>query len=223
LQGSKTPEAAFSAEKRVGTLIASLRVMASADEIYRRHSSGIAPACVASIDIADECRQAALEFVNGVPQGWSKADLADWLSGPYASATRFKTGSMPPPSEAANHVGVVDPVDVDALLGSARLTVMAALEEAALPRGRLAFVERMIAGRFVIPAALGHARGWVPVSASRLRLKTRVLSLFAVDVLVRPADYANDLLVCHRCEAVVFDRDAVARGFCGQHAQAAAH
>ena len=45
---------------------------------------------------------------------------------------------------------------------------------------------------------------WAPVDVAGMRLRTRVLSLFAADALDRPLDYVENLHVCHRCEAVTF-------------------
>jgi hypothetical protein len=50
-----------------------------------------------------------------------------------------------------------------------------------------------------------------------MHLKDRVLSVFAVDFLLRPEDYVGELLVCHVCESVVFDPKARLLGQCGAH------
>src|SRR5262245_43717201 len=41
-----------------------------------------------SATLSEECREAALAFMGGVASGWDKIDLALWLTGPYARATR---------------------------------------------------------------------------------------------------------------------------------------
>ena len=60
------------------------------------------PGGVTADAIASACREAGLQFLEGVAGDWGKADLALWLAGPYRDATRFGApirGSTPPPPE----------------------------------------------------------------------------------------------------------------------------
>ena len=110
------------------------------------------------------------------------------------------------------------PERIEAVIREARWHVLAALEALALPAGSRGWVERALARGHVVPRrdSEGNAT-WVPVDLRGLRLRDRVESLFAADHLARPRDYALDLIVCHRCEAVVFDHEARVRGDCGAH------
>ena len=60
-------------------------------------------------------------------------------------------------------------------------------------------------------------RGWAPRDRARLRLRDRVLALFAADYLTRPETYARELYVCPDCMCAVFDETAVGRGKCPLH------
>ena len=184
--------------------------------LYRHQSFSSLPAGITAAHIAETCRSAGVAFVNGVPTGWGKRELAHWFAESYAGAVKYASRNAHTPVDLIAHAGV-DERDIDHVLLDARLAVITALEEAALPRGRASFVDNVLACRLVAPCNVGGQSGWVPADAPHLRLKSRVLALFAVDVLVRPEDYANALLVCHGCEAVVFGVEAVRRGNCGAH------
>jgi hypothetical protein len=165
--------------------------------------------------VAAECREAALAFVNGVAAGWDKLDVALWLTGPYARATRHV-----PRGERVTGIGEeTDIADeaIEALVTRVRAQLVASLETAALGEGTLEFaVEAMDRG--LVRRAL-DADGevvWVPADNTRMRLKDRVRSLFAADYLNDPGAYAS-LYVCHRCETVVLDENAKRLGACQNH------
>jgi hypothetical protein len=170
--------------------------------------------------IAGGCRRAGLEFVRGVHTGWDARDLAAWLTGPYAQATchvprgecvaRIDDEESPTSFENAPRLQEV--------LASARTGAISALEDAESIRGRLVFVREAIRDRTIVPATSANGESiWVPLDRRKMNLRDRVLSLFAVDFLLRPEDYVGDLLVCSSCEAVVFDAKARALGHCGAH------
>lgn len=192
------------------------------------------PRAVTAASLAESCRQAGLLFLEGATADWwGKAELVAWLEGPYKEATRFarmnpRASSPPPPLRpsrpplsgpgGAEDEELLHPERIEAVIREARWHVLAALEALALPAGSHAWVERALARGHVVPRrdAEGNAT-WVPVDLRGLRLRDRVESLFAADHLARPRDYAVDLVVCHRCEAVVFDHEARVRGDCGAH------
>ncbi|HEY2514237.1 MAG TPA: hypothetical protein VGI39_25395 [Polyangiaceae bacterium] len=190
------------------------------------------PRAVTATSLAESCRQAGLLFLEGAAADWwGKAELVGWLEGPYKEATRFarlgwRASSPPPPlrpsrpplAGGAEDEELLRPERIEAVIREARWHVLAALEALALPAGSHAWVERALARGHVVPRrdSEGDAT-WVPVDLRGLRLRDRVESLFAADHLARPRDYAVDLIVCHRCEAVVFDHEARARGDCGAH------
>lgn len=157
------------------------------------------------VAFAEECRAAGLAFMRGVAGGWSRRELAQWLVGTYGRvAVKAPAKSSPPAPESGVRSEALSDV-----LREARWKAFAALEEAAAGHAR--FVQDA-AGKGLL--VRDSERGWVPVDRPGARLRARVLSLFAVDCLLRPADYRNLLLACPRCESVVFDAAARDAGRC---------
>jgi len=165
--------------------------------------------------VAAECREAALAFMSGVARGWGKTDLALWLTGPYADATRHvKRGERV--SSPSDHEELSEE-SIEELMTRVRGHVLAALEKAALEIGEPEFTAETVERGFVRRAVDADGMtGWVPVDGARMRLRDRLRSLFVADFLAAPEVYA-DLLVCHRCEAVVFDAAQKSLGVCGSH------
>ena len=165
--------------------------------------------------LSGECREAALSFMSGVASGWDKLDLALWLTGPYARATRHgKHGER-----VADVAGAEEISDesIESLVTHVRGQLIASLERAALEFGSLEFTDEILERGLVRKVLDADGRdAWVPVDASRLRLRDRVRALFTADYLNAPYTYA-ELFVCHRCEAVVFDDHAKQVGICGAH------
>lgn len=165
--------------------------------------------------VGADCREAALAFMAGVASGWDKLDLAFWLTGPYARATRHaKRGerdiAVDDGEELSEH-------DIEELVTRVRGQLIASLEKAALEYGSLEFAEEAMERGLVRQMVDDEDRDvWIPLDGSRMRLRDRVRSLFAADYLNTPYAYA-ELFVCHRCEAVVFDEAAKQLGVCGAH------
>jgi hypothetical protein len=174
--------------------------------------------------VAADCRAAALEFMAGVASGWEKVDVAHWLTGPYARATRHchageRTLVGRAPSEVAS---LVSPETLEELLVTTRSRMLAFLETAVLANGSLAFAGEVVERGFVRRAAADHDDGdgvWIPVDGARMRLMDRVRALFVADYLNAPEFY-QALYVCHRCERVVFDKRARELGMCNAHRRA---
>jgi hypothetical protein len=168
--------------------------------------------------IAEDCREAALSFMAGVAAGWDKLDLALWLTGPYARATRHaKHGERV--SAVHHHHGPHEIASdtIEELVTHVRGQMIAALETAALEYGALDFANDVVERGLVRSVVDADGRdAWVPVDNARLRLRDRLKSLFAADYLNAPYAY-TELFVCHRCEAVVFDERAKRVGICGAH------
>lgn len=166
--------------------------------------------------VARESREAALAFLAGVTAGWDKVALVVWLTGAYAHATRHtKHGERVIKLSALDEIAEVS---IEMLLGRVRAQLLASLEAAAREFGVLDFVEETRRRGFV--RTLQAADGtdvWVPTDAVGMRLRDRVSSLFAADCLNVPHMYANLLVVCPRCEAVLFDEVAKRNGDCGAH------
>jgi hypothetical protein len=183
------------------------------------------------MSLAETCRRAGLSFLEGpAADWWGKAELVAWLEGPYKEATRWsraaplRANGTPslrrsrPPGPPANDDELVRVERIEAVMREARWHVLASLESLASPSGSRAWVERALARGYVVPRsdAEGNAT-WAPADLRTMRLRDRVESLFAADHLTRPRDYALELIVCHLCEAVVFDQEARERGDCGAH------
>jgi hypothetical protein len=155
--------------------------------------------------------------MGGVAEGWTKFDLASWLAGSYAHATRFaprgeRLASNGPDSDSLHDTRIED------VMQNARMHTLALCEELALPRSESDYIDVAIARGFLAAAEDELATPlWVPVDARRMRLRDRVRTLFVVDYLLSPDVYERELFVCHRCEQVVFDADAKAVGVCSLH------
>src|SRR5690606_18000608 len=145
-------------------------------------------------------RATALELMAGAASGWSKLDLAMWLVGPYAHATRHtKHGER---TNVSGRTSV--PAEAIALILHATTSRhVAALGRAGDSGGVLGVAAAAIDKGFVRRAVDEEGfEVWVPVDAARMRLEDRVGSLFVADFLNDPQAYAS-LYVCPRCESVV--------------------
>ncbi len=191
----------------------SSQIPASAHKTFCHLASG-----VSARDVAHASRSVALAFLNGVAGGWGKAELAAWLSGPYAGVTRFAAGpthgqSDPPAGQSAPPLGADD---IATVLRDARWRALAALEAASGTGANYATTAR--ARGLVVPCLDdGGHHGFAAASATNARLHDRVLALFAVDRLVNPTLHRDALYVCSRCERVVVDAATKERGVCTAH------
>jgi len=158
-------------------------------------------------DIAEQCRETALMFVNESAP-WGKAELALWLLGPYGGATRhertskrFDSGPVP---RAMPMLRDIDARFVERLISSAHAEVMHALLCMRDEEFAVSFGFRMMAADYVLRCEDSHRTpGWVP-SSRPTRLAERVLSLVAVDYLVRPEDYTDIMSCCDDCGHTMF-------------------
>lgn len=174
------------------------------------------PSGTSALDIAAQCREAALEFINE-SRGWGKAELGMWLTGSYAVVTRHALKADEATSWPIPLLRDIDVRLVDRILQSARTEILSTLAGFAKD-GSASFVLRgLIAGTVVRCEDGSGEPAWAP-TGSATRLADRVLSLFAVDYLARPGDYEALLSVCPKCEAVSFDESARRRGVCQHHA-----
>lgn len=165
--------------------------------------------------VAFECRAAALSLLAGIRKGWGKVELARWLAGPYAWATRHVPRDPRP--KAHEPWPTIAEADVHDCLTRVRIKLVASLERAVLEHGLLDFVGQHLRRGLVVQTV--DARGvdvWVPRDVVRLGLYDRVRALFAADSMNDPGAYET-LFVCHRCEDVVFDEIAKGRGVCRRH------
>ena len=166
--------------------------------------------------VSEECRDAALSFMTGVGKGWDKLDLALWLTGDYARATRHRKHGERVATPALGVVEIPEET-LENLVVHVRGQILASLEMAALGHGALDFPEARVARGLVRRMIDADGRdAWVPVDGARMRLRDRIESLFAADYLNAPYTYA-DMFVCPRGEAVVFDAHAKEIGISGTH------
>lgn len=150
---------------------------------------------------AEECRAAALEVLDA--RAWTKAELVAWLVGSYRPLTlsvRDDDAEAPSSGRASG----IAAQNVEELVARARDEVTEAIARQRLA-GDWTFAERALcAGHVAKSRSAANGRLFVPVDAPRRRLADRVLSLLAVDYLVRPDDYYEVLRVCTTCRRVSF-------------------
>lgn len=166
--------------------------------------------------VADACRRAGLRIVQGAALGWGKEELARWLREAYAPlAVQYET-SIPPSAPPSSRPLAED--RVERMLGGMRAEVMLVLNEMRDAEGIDAFVHHFVEDRLVLRVDDVDGEACVvPRARSRMLLLDRVLSLFAVDAILRPRDYVEGLFVCSRCDAPVFDREGRSIGKCMLH------
>lgn len=183
------------------------------------------PTGVRICDVADACRAGAIAFLNGVSASWGKRELAAWLAGPYRKVTRYaREGLDLAAARTAERRRKISPQALERVMREAQAEVLGTLRDLAEPDGEMKFAFAALGGALVTRAIDGHGDiGWVPVSPMRMRLPERILSLIAVDFLVRPSAYEEELAICSRCSAVMFHRASRARGLCRVHSASGVH
>lgn len=172
--------------------------------------------------LAAACRDAALMFINESAH-WGKAELALWLMGPYSQVMRFEAAYAERRGASSERsVPLLREIDarmVDRIISTAREEVLEALRMLPDSEGGATFAFCVISESFVARCEDSrHIVGWVPTNVAR-RLADRVLSLIAVDYLMNPEDYENDLFMCPACGSVSFEARAWERGRCAAHTQ----
>lgn len=168
-------------------------------------------------ELASACRRAYLRLVVGAHVGWSKVELARWLTGPYRRLTVREAWDEPPPSLAiANDVASALDDRIVTVLETMRADVLLVLRELMTAEGRSAFATLALDTSLV---ARTSEDGLVvlPCARPRMTLTDRVLSLVAVDAIMRPEDFEHSLFVCTRCDQPVFDVASRPRGICRTH------
>ena len=172
--------------------------------------------------VARKCRDALLAFVDPSAADWDKGQLTTWLAG-HAAITNLAREVERTERQTSDVVPSLLCVQLESENGdevarNAREAVLARLERA-VSDGDISFAREAIALGTVRPCrdSWGYD-GWMPVDGARVPLVQRVLSLAAVDYLVRPADYLALLAKCDRCDAITFDAAARYRGTCDVHA-----
>jgi hypothetical protein len=183
------------------------------------------PPGVGVVDIAAKCRTAVLVLLESAHVPWGKADLAEWLTGPYRETTSFASSREPAPSLAPPSLGApssrrgpVREQRIEEVLRETRAAAVDGFKRIAGEHPDLSFSYGVVYGRAVERCRdETGATGWLPVDRPGAKLSDRVLALIAADYFVRPADYLCLLAVCEMCERVTFDARSKARRACPLH------
>lgn len=178
--------------------------------------------------IAERCRRAGVEFMNGAMR-WSSRELVLWLVGTYHTASRSYASTLPvalphaspsprrsPRSAAregsepltrliAAHVDVLRTMSRYAKHGNWPTLAAKLAEKRALTiadswqtNDRSSMAFRLV----------GNGQFWQPVDSAHLMLRDRVLSLFVTDLTIRSEDYASPIL-CSGCGGLRISRRCV--------------
>lgn len=179
-------------------------------------------------DVAEACRSAALEFVEGVREGWGKKELATWLTGAYHQTSLLRCSAdelafsdvldhTPKPPPVAGGRRSVPPEDLVKTMKAARDEVLAVLQRfASADDTAETFVWRVKSKGALARVEDDDGRvGLVPNEIPSQRLADRVLSLFAADYVARPLDYEDRIAVCTACCSVSFEPGARTSCKCG--------
>ena len=167
------------------------------------------------LEIAEDCRVAGNIFCAGASTEWSKEDLVAWLRGPYAAVTSYTSQPERMPTGGPG-TRVISAVEFRQLLESTLREVYDALERG-MHNCPPDFVRPLIRDQIIRSAPRGGEAVWFPVDRVRLSLGRRVLSLFAVDKLVRPEDYVTPFALCARCGSVLIGQQERAHSMCAEH------
>lgn len=170
-------------------------------------------------ELTRRARKAMLEFCNGA-LFWDKRGLARWLVDSYAPLVKSVEAD---PSALPNLVlpDAIEPRLMQ-VVTEARQSLVGALRLSRDGRSAAACAWKMIREGVLAPCedptgAANATRGWMPIAQPRMRLRDRVLSLWAVDFLANDQCYASELVFCSRCGLVEFDAISRARGTCRAH------
>jgi hypothetical protein len=144
------------------------------------------------------CREAGLDFLEGAASGWGKRDLAEWLIGPYRALAQRRDARGPVAATKS-----VAEQTIASLIDLTRIGVASTISE--LGTGEWHTVLDAIQNHSIEPARAAGELIWLPIDQPRMRLETRVLSLFLVDYLLEPEVYERDVSFCDACFHVAFD------------------
>lgn len=190
------------------------------------------PDGVTVLDVAEACRRATISFASStVPDAEEKRALATWLVGPYrelcsfvslpafgGSATTGDRSRVATPSRQERIAMPVRTEQVKELYALARAHVLGVIRGMGRVEGDLSFSVAAVGDGWIEKCRDESGRlGWVPVDRPKMRLTERVLSLVAVDYLLRPAEWLGTVVVCDVCGTIDFDALGRERGTCRLH------
>jgi hypothetical protein len=171
--------------------------------------------------VAAWCRGAYLTFLERALDGLSKRALAEWLWGPYRALVALGPAVYCASEDAPRSWPYRAPVRADeiATLGhESRRSLLGVLRGMTALDADISFTFAAIHKGWVARSRDVAGRvGWVPVDRPKMRLTERLISLVAVDYLVRPAEMQGTLTVCDQCDGVQFDAVGRVRGACRAH------
>ena len=167
------------------------------------------------LDVAEACRRATIAFAgSAAPETEEKRALATWLVGPYRELCSF----VATPSRQERIAMPVRTEQVKELYALARAHVLGVIRGMGKVEGDLSFSVAAVGDGWIEKCRDESGRlGWVPVDRPKMRLTERVLSLVAVDYLLRPAEWLGTVVVCEVCGAIDFDALGRERGTCRLH------
>jgi hypothetical protein len=155
-------------------------------------------------EVAERCREAALEFMAGTNGGWSRKDLAHWLVGPYRHAVSATSMSAKRTKTCVAADRLVDDMTIERLLVRTRERVLEMIATSSISWTLSTFPRDMVDAGFVAGVRdRNGAMGYAAVDYPDLRLVDRVASLFIADYLTRPGDYES-VIACEDCGEVSF-------------------
>lgn len=173
------------------------------------------PETVSALEVADRCRVAALEFMEGTALGcWGRKELALWLISDYKRAVSVVAPTSGNRRRSVRSGDTLDEGTVEGLLLHTRERMLDMLIGSSECWEGVEFAREMIDSGLVVGVrdSLG-AIGYAAVDHPGLRLVDRVASLFIADCLTRPADY-RATVACEYCGAVSFAWPAEHHGEC---------
>lgn len=177
--------------------------------------------------IARGSRDAALAFCRGARAGWTRRELADWLTGPYQTVAGLVDHVVlpriePSPPSTMRSTDVVTDETIASLLEAAERSALACVEAIVRGEGDRYVEAARERGGLVDAVTVRGEVLVVPIHRPRMRLARRVGTLFLADYALRPDDYADckgTLHYCDVCGVVLLGAGAIEHGLCGLHAR----
>jgi hypothetical protein len=148
------------------------------------------PPLVSHEDVARQCRDAYLHFLNHVCVSGKKGDLVAWLSGPYRLLIQRAGDTTAAEAARIGAVKRLDEVSIRSLLAAVREEVVSTVADRSK---RKRFAAAMVQVGYVVRCVDQRTQvGWIPRARPNMRLADRVLSLVAVDYLIRHDDHGEE-------------------------------
>lgn len=156
-------------------------------------------------EVAQMCRSAYLEFVNG--DCWGKRELASWLLERYRPLARPADEAPLSTAGTRPRGDKVHPIRLRTFIEETRGTLLEDLLGARSVANRHALQQQILAAGLVAPERDVAGRTcFIPVDMPDLRLVDRLRALIVADGLATGDELAH-VIVCNACNLVAFDLD----------------